>query len=208
MTSPPCNPSFRNKKFYVLGQNGNLGVYDDSEDDRWTFLSNPQKLSEYTYENYLVDCDGDLMTVFWSSTGSKIVVYKLDESKMDWEVVNDLGDHMLFLSVGNSFSRKSVIDEMKNKIYFPRFHGRYSLFCSLDTRMYQAFGNGFSKSSLCNTAELSHCCWIEPRQDDYCDEQLDWFYDSSDESSDCNSDSDRDSDHSTDSSDNDSFEGG
>ncbi|KAL3511935.1 hypothetical protein ACH5RR_024652 [Cinchona calisaya] len=194
-----CNPIFHNEKFYILGKNGNIGVYDP-KDEHWTVLDNPEKLNEYIYENYLVDCDGDLMAVFVASTGSQISVYKLDELKMDWEEVNDLGDHMFFLSIRNSFSRKSVIDVMKNKIYFPRFHGKYCVFYSLDTRMYETFGSGFSKDSLFDTAELSHCCWIEPREDDYSEEQLDWFYDSSNASDDI--------DHSADSStDDDNSEG-
>lgn len=195
ITPSHCNPIFHQEKFFWLGRKGNLGIFDPNN-DQWTVLDDPQELDDYKYESYLVDCDGELISVFLSSMGSQISVFKLDESKMKWQEVKDLSDHMLFLSVRTSFSRKTVMDQMKNKIYFPRFHQefpskeKYCVFYSLDTCKYETFGNGFSREDLYDTSELMECSWIEPRDDHYTEEQLYWFDESDtssedDDSTDC-----------------------
>ncbi|KAJ4972528.1 hypothetical protein NE237_005702 [Protea cynaroides] len=111
------NPVFYGGLFYCLDEQGKLG-YFDPERGRWIYD-----------QNFLVECDGNLLAV-------------LDQPKMIWKNVKSLGDWMLFLSENTCFSTKGVVRGMGNKIYIPRFYGKHSVFYSLATKRYHTFDGG------------------------------------------------------------------
>ncbi|XP_071901203.1 F-box/kelch-repeat protein At1g57790-like [Coffea arabica] len=169
-----CNPVFHKGMFYCLGEGGNLGVFSP-DDNQWTVLVKPQKIYKRGHESYLLEIDGELISVFVQRLGSQISVFRLDETKMAWEEVSDLGDNMVFISPTNSFSRKKVIEGMHNKIYFSRLHKGCCVFYSLDTKKFHTLLKDFSSASLCNTPEQLRSCWIEPTADHHItEEQLNW----------------------------------
>ncbi|KAI8570114.1 hypothetical protein RHMOL_Rhmol01G0008300 [Rhododendron molle] len=176
-----CNPVFHHGEFYCLGQHGNLGVFNPDE-DYWRVLDKPhrQLLDPFvTHEhNFLVECNGELLSVSMSSMGMSISVSKLDSVEMTWHKVDSLGDQMLFVSNTSSLSAKRVVQGMENKIYLPKIHGKCGVFYSLASRLFQTFGNDFSRKDWYGTGELLSCCWIEPEADtSYSKEELNWFED-------------------------------
>ncbi|XP_058224820.1 F-box/kelch-repeat protein At1g57790-like [Rhododendron vialii] len=176
-----CNPVFHHGEFYCLGQHGNLGVYNPDE-DYWTILDKPhrQQLDPFlSHEhNFLVECNGELLSVSLSFMGKSISVSKLDSVEMTWHKVDSLVDQMLFVSNTSSLSAMRVVQGMENKIYLPRVHEKCGAFYSLASRLFQTFGNDFSRKDWYGTWELLSCCWIEPKADtSYSKEELNWFED-------------------------------
>ncbi|KAF7134210.1 hypothetical protein RHSIM_Rhsim08G0205300 [Rhododendron simsii] len=168
------NPVFYNELFYCLGQDDTLGVFNP-EDFSWKYLQHPKKSRDFVYESYLVECDGKLLAVFVGKRGRGVSVYTLDDSKMAWERVYDLGSKMLFVSHAVSFSATKVVEGMQNKIYFPRFLGKDGIFFSLATHRYESFGSRLSRKDFDGMKEPLHCCWIEPRTETRCEEDLNWL---------------------------------
>ena len=85
-------------------------------------------------QNYLVECDGELFSVFVGDMRKWVQVFKLNESKMTWIKVENLGNHMLYLSCSSSFSVMAKTPGMENKIYFHIFCGQSMVFFSLETK--------------------------------------------------------------------------
>ncbi|KAF7135577.1 hypothetical protein RHSIM_Rhsim08G0205000 [Rhododendron simsii] len=168
------NPVFYNELVYCLGQDSTLGVFNP-KDFSWKALPNPEKSRHFLYESYLMECDGKLLAVFVGKKGRGVSVYTLDDSKMAWERVRDLGSKMLFVSHPVSFSATKVVEGMQNKIYFPRFLGKDGVFFSLATHRYESFGSRLSRKDFDGMEEPLHCCWIEPRTETYCEEELNWL---------------------------------
>ncbi|KAI8570120.1 hypothetical protein RHMOL_Rhmol01G0008900 [Rhododendron molle] len=128
--------------------------------------------------NFLVKCNGELLSVSLSFMGKSISVSKLDSVEITWHKVDSLGDQMLFVSNTSSLSAKGVVQGMENKIYLPKIHGKCGVFYSLASRLFQTFGNDFSCKDWYGTGELLSCCWIEPKADTpHSKEELNWFED-------------------------------
>ncbi|KAG5537396.1 hypothetical protein RHGRI_024734 [Rhododendron griersonianum] len=171
----PTNPVFYNELVYCLGEDGTLGVFNP-KDFSWKAVQNPEKSRHFLFESYLMECDGKLMAVFVGKKGRGVSVYTLDDSKMAWERVYDLGSKMLFVSHAASFSATKVVKGMENKIYFPRFCGKHGVFFSLATHRYESFGSRLSRKDFQGMEEPLHCCWIVPRTETHCDgEALNWL---------------------------------
>ncbi|XP_058186700.1 F-box/kelch-repeat protein At1g57790-like isoform X2 [Rhododendron vialii] len=176
-----CNPVFHHGEFYCLGRHGNLGVFNPGED--WRILDKPhrQPLDDpiVSHErNFLVECNGELLSVSMSFMGKLISVLKLDSVEMAWHKVDSLVDQMLFVSHTSSLSAKRVVQGMENKIYLPRIHGKCGVFYSLASGLFQTLGNDFTHKDLHGTGELLSCCWIEPKANtSYSEEELNWFED-------------------------------
>ncbi|KAF9615717.1 hypothetical protein IFM89_026132 [Coptis chinensis] len=111
------NPVFHDGAFYCLGAERYLGVFD-LWDDTWTILLTPEPCSSIQ-QNFLVENDGELLSVFVGQEGEYVHLYKLDRSNMYWEVLSNLEDQMLFVSRSTSLLMKATSEKMQNKIYFP-----------------------------------------------------------------------------------------
>ncbi|XP_057431989.1 uncharacterized protein LOC130724714 [Lotus japonicus] len=159
------NPCFHNGAFYYLNNDGKLGFVNVGDEDiYWEECEKPDAprcaRTDY-YKCYLVECNGSLLSVFEGYLGNWVRVFKLDETDMQWVKVNSLENHMLF--VGNqSFSAVANIPGMENKIYFPRFHGDYIVFYSLDTGKYHTFESTKVVDFHCMREQLNSS-WILPR---------------------------------------------
>ncbi|KAM7469403.1 hypothetical protein LguiA_007586 [Lonicera macranthoides] len=77
------NPVFHRGLFFCLGRNGNLATFDPKH-SAWTVLIKPEKPCTEIWRNYLVDCDGDLISVFEGHVGNAIEIFKMDYSVMAW----------------------------------------------------------------------------------------------------------------------------
>ncbi|KAF8395792.1 hypothetical protein HHK36_019743 [Tetracentron sinense] len=170
------NPVFYNGSFYCLGQEGNLGVFDPNE-GQFTILRNPQKPCTSTRQNFLVECNGDLLSVFVGHLAKWVRIFRLDHSIMVWKETKCLEDHTLFVSRVASLTKTEMTKKwgMENKVYFPRFRGKEGVSYTLG-----ACSNDFSESEKPNlnfygTKEPVHCAWIEPRWPRPCCEELNWL---------------------------------
>ncbi|XP_042485539.1 F-box/kelch-repeat protein At1g57790-like isoform X2 [Macadamia integrifolia] len=182
-----ANPVFHNGLVYCLGEDGNLGVFDPHKDDdrreecNWTVLDHPHTppfvLTIADGNRFLVQCNGNLFSVFQGHMGKGVSVFSLDHQTMTWNQVQDLEDHMLFLASQTSLSVGMVkaFDRMGDKIYFPIFpisscdsnrggmiNSCSCVFYSLSTEMYHTFGTSHSSLDICGMKIRRNCAWIEP----------------------------------------------
>ncbi|KAJ4974877.1 hypothetical protein NE237_008051 [Protea cynaroides] len=154
------NPVFFGGLFYCLDEEGKLG-YFDPEGGSWTVFRTSWRLNVWEYDqNFLVECDGNLLAVFVGPVGGWIQVCRLDQSKMIWENVKSLGNWMLFLSEKTCFSVKAAVRGMGNKIYFQRFYANHGVFYSLTTKRYHTFDGGCCLTNFYGTTEEIQCTWM------------------------------------------------
>ncbi|KAJ6977872.1 hypothetical protein NC653_029690 [Populus alba x Populus x berolinensis] len=84
---------------------------EEEELDKWAVLDSPGNpcTSSPISNCYLVDCNGELMSVFVGYMGQWVRVYMLDPSSMAWKETKDLGGRVLFLSqVGSGLTKTTV----------------------------------------------------------------------------------------------------
>ncbi|XVF03811.1 hypothetical protein REPUB_Repub05bG0025100 [Reevesia pubescens] len=130
--------------FYCLGNGGNLGVLEFIDDEvTWKVLSKLTRPYNLSYhQNFLVECKGELLSVFVGKFGKEFHVFRLNDSSMEWIKVESLGNYMIFISHSSSFATMATSHLMENKIYFPRFCGQsgYDIwFYSLNTNKFHSF---------------------------------------------------------------------
>ncbi|KAL3517150.1 hypothetical protein ACH5RR_024052 [Cinchona calisaya] len=161
-------PIFLDDSFYFLGEDGTIGVLKLEE--YYTSLTLHQLKKACTsssyHENFLVECDGELLSVFVGKFGQWVQVFKLNqsESEMEWKEVKDLGNYSLYLCEVSTIATESKASEMKNRIYFPRFDGESVMYYSLDTgRFHSSESNEEVSMDYYGSREQRSCCWIEPR---------------------------------------------
>uniref|UniRef100_A0A0D9X8G3 F-box domain-containing protein n=1 Tax=Leersia perrieri TaxID=77586 RepID=A0A0D9X8G3_9ORYZ len=159
------NPVLFRGEFYCLGRKGNLGVFNPSSNN-WRILDKPEpihdeiKAFDDDHEGaefcYLVELGGELISVFQRNAEEPPHVFKLDEKKMAWFEIEEIGDAVLFLDFRASFAVASVKDGFGNRIYFPRFteDGKHALFYDLENKMYQPSYYGLK--------EPLNCVWVVP----------------------------------------------
>ncbi|KAI3857185.1 hypothetical protein MKW98_010599, partial [Papaver atlanticum] len=176
----PCfnSPVLFQGDFFFLDYSGTLGrcVVNDKDNNNGLDLgvaSKPLKQFSETSPSYLVECNGNLLSVNVGPLGETVGVFSLDLAAKVWVEVKILGKHMLFISNTSSFSAVAPPNSrMENKVYFPRLHkdGRGLLFYSLDTCMYhysfcgsRAEENHIDVATdFYDTKEMTSSSWIEP----------------------------------------------
>nr|QBG82594.1 f-box/kelch-repeat protein [Papaver somniferum] len=171
------NPVFYHGRFYCLDNNGALGVFNHEHPNMsWEILSMiPPPNCGFIYNSYLVDCEGELLSVLLGRLGNWVCIYILNETEMVWIEVKHLGQYMLFLSSTSCISAIAPTSQMENNIYFPRLHNEGILYYSLDTGMYHSVGSCHSAKDFRDSKERLHCSWIEPNWSDISDHHLDWL---------------------------------
>ncbi|CAL1373366.1 unnamed protein product [Linum trigynum] len=171
-------PVFLDDKFYFLDKKRKLGVFNcrsgveglyEWERDvyPWKLLSHhvvdPNEDLKFKRE-YLVECEGEIMSILVGDLGKSILVYRFDRQKKGWWRVNSLGSNMVFLSNTSCFSTMAKISGMENKIYFPRLSAKGSIvFYLLDTHKYHTFDYDDAMEDFLPTSEVHICGWIEPK---------------------------------------------
>ncbi|WJX27119.1 hypothetical protein P8452_15974 [Trifolium repens] len=156
------SPAFHNGLFYFLSITGKLAVIEVTKENiRWKVLEELQAPCSTCFNNFLVECDGNLLSVFESDFAKGVQVFKLNESTMTWMKVKSLKNHMIFVGK-TSFSVVANIPEMENKIYFPRFYGKNVVFYSLETNNYHTFKSD-EVVNFHHMREYLNGTWIQPR---------------------------------------------
>ncbi|RWR86987.1 Sec1-like protein [Cinnamomum micranthum f. kanehirae] len=153
------NAVFINGLVYYVGLQGNLGVYNVSE-NTWNVLQKPEPLQLPMGCCFLIEYEGELVLVYTHQT--QIMVFTLDQTNMVWAVVEGLEDLTLFLNRSTSLAMivdkeaTGAIRDMKNKIYCSRFHrdSNDALIYSMELKSHQL---DFYRSK-----EFLKCTWIEP----------------------------------------------
>ncbi|WJX22561.1 hypothetical protein P8452_11852 [Trifolium repens] len=155
-------PTFHNGIFYFLNVTGNLAVMEvTGEEISWKILEKPQAPCRSHFNNFLVECDGNLLSIFENPFAKEVQVFKLNEDTMTWMTVKSLKNHMLFIGK-SSFSAVANIPGMENKIYFNRFYGQSVVFYSLETNNYHTFEND-EVVNFQLMREQFNGTWIQPR---------------------------------------------
>ncbi|KAL5097265.1 hypothetical protein RYX36_001592 [Vicia faba] len=156
------SPAFHNGLFYFLSKTGKLAVVQATRENySWKVLEELQAPCSSYLNNFLVECDGNLLSVFECPLPNGVQVFKLNESTMTWIKVESLKNHMLFVGK-TSFSAVANIPGMENKIYFPRFYGQNLVFYSLETNNYHTFQND-QVVNFHDVREHLNGRWIMPR---------------------------------------------
>ncbi|TVU05673.1 hypothetical protein EJB05_48845, partial [Eragrostis curvula] len=166
------NPVYYRGGFYCLGRKGNIGVFDPN-DRTWTVLDKPEPIHgepmnvfDEVHEGsefcYLVVLAGELISVFQRSADEPPRVFKLDEAKMAWIQVEDIGGAALFLDYRSSFAVASPEAGHGNKIYFPRYSedAKQAAFYDLETKTYSPAYYGLKSPTNCGqfaTTETKIC---------------------------------------------------
>ncbi|KAJ3677107.1 hypothetical protein LUZ60_002831 [Juncus effusus] len=160
-----CPPVFFQGEFYCLGNTGGLGVFNPDK-KTWRVLDKPRPIhlqqpemgTEYCY---LMESRGELISIFRGIATPYVRVFKLDQSKMDWVKLNDLGDVAIFVAGITSFAKISADRRCKNKIHFPRLHdgcnnGKGEFYCMKRQKYTPNFNN---------VKAPYNCVWLEPKLD-------------------------------------------
>ncbi|KAK6243803.1 hypothetical protein QUC31_010212 [Theobroma cacao] len=160
-----CNPILHKGLYYSLDCDGNLGVFAlEDIDNSWVTYEMKFPWSHFNsiVQAFLVENEGELLAIFIKKNGQKIHVFKLHPTRNIWEPVPSLGDNMLFVSPGASFSKKALVRGTRNKIYGPNFWDKNGLFCfySLTTAKYHSFFDNLSSKDSYNTKFLQNCSWF------------------------------------------------
>ncbi|BAT05692.1 uncharacterized protein [Oryza sativa Japonica Group] len=158
------NPVMFCGKFYCLGRKGNLGAFDPTS-NTWEILDKPEPIhvemdllqNDHRGREfcYLVDLEGELISVLLHNASEAPRVFKLDLTKMSWVEVEDIGGGALFLDHRTSHGVGSPDGGHGNRIYFPRYSvDRKPVFYDMDNKMYYP--------SFYGHIEPLNCVWVVP----------------------------------------------
>ncbi|XP_038680460.1 uncharacterized protein LOC119981430 isoform X2 [Tripterygium wilfordii] len=158
------SPVFCDGALYVLGQYGSLGVFElqGREQGTWRIIYETEKQDEVGCENFLLECDKKLLSIFIGRAAREVNVYALNRSSMSWEKIENLENYALFVSRSSSFSTLVKSNGMGNRIFLPRLHDNSIVSYCFKTREYHCFARQDDVVEYHNTRELLSASWIEP----------------------------------------------
>ncbi|KAK3121848.1 hypothetical protein QOZ80_8BG0661770 [Eleusine coracana subsp. coracana] len=157
------NPVYFRQEFYVLGRKGNMAVFNPNG-KTWRVLDKPEPIYAelHVFDDdhegakfcYLVELGEELISVFMQNADKPPQVFKLDETKMAWVEVEDIGGAALFVDYRASFGVVSPGAGNGNRIYFPRYSedGKRAAFYDMETKTYCPAFYGFK--------EPLNCVWV------------------------------------------------
>ncbi|GFP91937.1 hypothetical protein PHJA_001337800 [Phtheirospermum japonicum] len=82
---------------------------------------------------------------------------------MKWELVEDIGDKVLYLSPGSSFGDTARTKSTANTIRFPKFRGDVAVFYSLRDRKYHSLDGEYEADNAYGLKILDFASWIMPK---------------------------------------------
>ncbi|KAF7831161.1 F-box protein [Senna tora] len=112
------SPVFYKESFYLLGLDGKLSVLKcvDLEDDLgfywtivWDILERLETPYKSFYQNFLLECDGKLMSIFVGEMGKWLQIYSLNFTEMRWEKVESIGNYVIYVSRSSSIAIEASI---------------------------------------------------------------------------------------------------
>ncbi|PWA30867.1 hypothetical protein CTI12_AA626130 [Artemisia annua] len=167
-----CYPTFYGRDLYALCKEGELLVISnlDKEDCCWKLVEAeaPKGSCTSSTQYFLTNCDQHLLLVSLGEYGGHVEVFKRYESKQEWEKLDCIGKHMIFVCGTTCLCIEAKVPKMENKIFFPRLHtkNRKVVFYSLDTCKYHTFDGESVQEHVGEffgtTYYLSRNAWIEP----------------------------------------------
>uniref|UniRef100_A0A0E0LVF7 KIB1-4 beta-propeller domain-containing protein n=1 Tax=Oryza punctata TaxID=4537 RepID=A0A0E0LVF7_ORYPU len=100
--------------------------------------TNLTPFDEGSEARYLVELRGELIAVFHRNANEPPRVFKLDESKISWIEIEDIGGGTLFLDYRASIAMTSSEAGHGNRLYFPRFSedGKQAVFYDMEAKKY------------------------------------------------------------------------
>ncbi|KAI3719507.1 hypothetical protein L6452_20407 [Arctium lappa] len=133
-------PTFCGEDVYTLSGCGAVDVFRGI-DDRDNFSrnmvvdSNDEISRSVSATYYQVKCDQHHLLVIVDEYGESVEVFKLNDCTREWEEIDGLGRHMIYICDTSCVCMDAKIPEMENKIYFPRLHSKNEklMFYSLET---------------------------------------------------------------------------
>uniref|UniRef100_A0A0D3H0W4 F-box domain-containing protein n=1 Tax=Oryza barthii TaxID=65489 RepID=A0A0D3H0W4_9ORYZ len=157
------NPVYFRGEFYFLEQRGNLSVFNPGNNE-WRILDKPEPIhadltpyDEGKEACYMVELRGELIAVFHRNANESQRVLKLDESKMEWVEIEDIGGGALFLDYRASIALPSSEAGHGNRIYFPKFSedGKQAIFYDMEAKKYSPM--------FYEAKEPMNCVWFVPK---------------------------------------------
>ncbi|XVF77448.1 hypothetical protein PTKIN_Ptkin14bG0044000 [Pterospermum kingtungense] len=148
--------------FYFLGRDGKVAVFRRNDGQvSWKIFKELQSPCDNFCNNYLLECDGNLLSVF--VVDQMVHIYKLNfTAPMTWEKVTSLGNHALFVSPSSSFSVIPNSFDMENKVYFCKLYGKDIVYYCLSTDKFYTCGKKEIVADFNNTTEFLYSTWIGP----------------------------------------------
>ncbi|XP_076942979.1 F-box/kelch-repeat protein At1g57790-like [Bidens hawaiensis] len=118
---------------------------------------------------FLLVCDEHLLLVTVGKFGESVEVFNL-KSTLEWEKLDGLGKHTIYISNTSCICLEAKTQEMENKIFFPRLlHNEDTkiVFYSLETYRYHTFDEkNIEENFGVDLFQTKHPCyphtWIEP----------------------------------------------
>ncbi|KAK6132267.1 hypothetical protein DH2020_033967 [Rehmannia glutinosa] len=156
---------------YFLDVKGNVATFDMSKRDcKLRFVIKfrclrQRRIDSKIKEHFLFKIKGEenLFAVFLMYEERKVNMFKLLEPEMKWELVEDIGDKVLYLSHVSSFGDTAYLKNMENRIYFPRFHGDSAVYYSLSSGKYHSLDQNYNSSNnSCLLKRWDFAVWITP----------------------------------------------
>ncbi|XP_020250760.1 F-box/kelch-repeat protein At1g57790-like isoform X2 [Asparagus officinalis] len=123
VAAPYSSPAVHNGRFYCLGVEGNLGVFNPKR-ATWKVLASPKSFAYKPEESYLVESKGKLLAVHVGNHNPPVRVVSLNEAEMVWERVITLSSATLFAGPGVSLVTTNRPKRMKNKVLVSRLIGK------------------------------------------------------------------------------------
>ncbi|KAK6946900.1 F-box domain [Dillenia turbinata] len=119
-------------------------------------LTKLEKPSKSIHSCFILECDGELLSVFVGKFGKWVKVFGLNFAAMPWVRVQDLGKYTLFVNNVFSFYFPRLSPGTENRIYFPRLscENENVVFYSLQTGKFLSFGCEVLKDDLCSELTL------------------------------------------------------
>ncbi|XP_076913361.1 uncharacterized protein LOC143571954 [Bidens hawaiensis] len=166
--------TFSGRDMYFLCDNQRIDIFrglGDEKCSRVVVNDVPRSCCVSPREYFLSICDQHLLLVIVGKFVESVEVFKLNVSTKDWEKIDDLGKHMIYISQASCICLEAKTSEMENKIYFPRVlddDDTKLVFYSLETCSYHTFDDKNIQESFdlnmilkVNQHHGPHT-WIEP----------------------------------------------
>ncbi|PWA74764.1 cation/H+ exchanger, Cation/H+ exchanger, CPA1 family [Artemisia annua] len=162
--------TFFGQDLYALDGDGKLIGFKELGEENYslTFVEAtvPISCSTSPAQYYLMKCDQDILKVIVGKFGERVEVFKRDVSIEEWEKIDSLGNHIIYICDTTCLCIEAKTREMENKVCFPRLQSKNTkmLFYSLETCTYQTYNgeNIQQKDFFGTTYHLSPHAWIEP----------------------------------------------
>nr|XP_043612003.1 uncharacterized protein LOC122583689 [Erigeron canadensis] len=168
--SPVCFPTYHDGDLYHLYEM-ELRVFkhlgENNISSEVLIAEAPRSCCRSSAQYFLVKCDQHLLLLVMGGFGEPMEVFKLNDSRREWDKVNGVGKHMIYICDATCICIEAKLPEMENKIYLAQSSSRNKkmVFYSLETSTYHTFDGKNIQENLADvfvTAHLSAHAWIEP----------------------------------------------